>query len=38
MQNLANPLIELKYEDHVNDFLDTTEPGIYANDYKGGLL
>lgn len=38
MQNLANPLIELKYEDHINDFLDTTEPGIYANDYKGGLL
>jgi len=28
----------LKYEDHIFDFLDTSEPGIYSDDYKGGLL
>lgn len=38
MQILAQPLVELKYEDHVEDFLDTSEPGMYADDYKKGLL
>lgn len=38
MQILANPLVELKYEDHIFDFLDTNEKGIYSDDYKGGIL
>jgi len=38
MQILAKPLVELKYEDHIMDFLDTSEPGMYADDYKNGLL
>jgi len=38
MQILARPLIELKFEDHIQDFLDTSEPGIFSADYKDGLL
>lgn len=38
MQHLTTPLIELKYEDHIFDFLDTSEPAIYEEDYKNGLL
>jgi len=38
MQHMARPLVELTYEDHIHDFLDTSEPGMYSDDYRGGLL
>lgn len=38
MQIMAKPLVELKFEDHIHDFLETSEPGIYNEDYRGGLL
>lgn len=38
MQHLARPLVELKFEDHILDFLDTSIPNTYEGDYKNGLL
>lgn len=38
VQHLITPLVKLKYEDHIFDFLDTSEPALYEEDYKNGLL
>jgi len=38
MQHLEQPLIEFKFEDHIMDFLDTSEARLYEEDYKNGLL
>jgi hypothetical protein len=38
MQIMARPIVELKYEDHINEFLNTAEPGLFEIDYKGGLI
>ena len=38
VQHLITPLVKLKYEDHIFDFMDTSEPALYEEDYKNGLL